>query len=148
MIRHSLALTKAQELAHRQAVRASPFQPTLAVNAFEVADQQHTEVASRRQRWTAKARRILHGTLRLHEPIETGRDQNPLQLVVEGVAGRAWHLRPRHQHLSLVVPLSSKSHCLTSRPRQTANESNQADFVNGLLSRTRLSGRPAKQRTY
>src|SRR4051794_15710035 len=87
MIRHSLALAEAQELAQRQAVRASPFQPTLAVDAFEVADQQHTEVASRRQRWTAKARRILHGTLRLDEPSETGRDQNPLQLVVEGVAG-------------------------------------------------------------
>ncbi len=30
---------------------------------------------------------------------------------------RAWHLHSRHQHLSLVVPLSSKSHSVTSRPR-------------------------------
>src|SRR5207237_499061 len=83
---HSLALAKAQEVAQRQAVRATPFQPTLAVDAFKVADQQHTEVASRRQRWTAKARRVVHGTLRLDERIETCRDQNSLQLVVEGVA--------------------------------------------------------------
>jgi hypothetical protein len=34
MIRHSLALAKAQELAQRQAVRASPFQPALAVDTF------------------------------------------------------------------------------------------------------------------
>src|SRR3954454_23612888 len=124
MIRHSLAIAKAQEVAQRQAVRATPFQPTLAVDAFKVADQQHTEVASRRQRWTAKARRVVHGTLRLDEPIVTCRDQNSLQLVVEGVAGRAGLLDPRRQYLSLVIPLSSKSHSFTSLLRQIANESN------------------------
>src|SRR3954468_20080556 len=78
MIRHSLALAKAQEFAQRQAVRATPFQPTLAVDAFKVADQQHTEVASRRQRWTAEARGIVQGTLRLDEPIETCPRSKPL----------------------------------------------------------------------
>src|SRR6478609_1255819 len=138
MIRHSLALAKAQEFAQRQAVRATPFQPTLAVDAFKVADQQHTEVASRWQRWTAEARCIVQGTLRLDEPIETCRDQNRLQLVVEGVAWRAWHLSPRHQHVRLAFPLPSKSHPPpTVLVRQPTNQI-RADFVNGLI-RTRLS---------
>src|SRR4051812_47964871 len=132
MIRHSLALAKAQEFAQRQAVRATPFQPTLAVDAFKVADQQHTEVASRRQRWAAEARCIVQGTLRLDEPIETCRDQNRLQLVVEGVAWRAWHLSPRHQHVRL-ASAAVQEPSATSRPRQTANEQIRADFVNGLL---------------
>src|ERR1700757_3425830 len=134
MIRHSPALAKTQEFAQRQAVRATPFQPTLAVDAFKVADQQHTEVASRRQRWTAEARRIVQGTLRLDEPIETCRDQNRLQLVVEGVAWRAWHLSPRHQHVRLAFPLPSKSHPPPAvLVRQPTNQI-RADFVNGLLS--------------
>src|SRR3954449_8655620 len=133
MIRHSLALAKAQEFAQRQAVRATPFQPTLAVDAFKVADQQHTEVASRRQRWAAEARCIVQGTLRLDEPIETCRDQNRLQLVVEGVAWRAWHLSPRHQHVRLAFPLPSKSHPPPAvLVRQPTNQI-RADFVNGLL---------------
>src|SRR3954471_15895013 len=135
MIRHSLALAKAQEFAQRQAVRATPFQPTLAVDVFKVADQQPTEVASRRQRWAAKARCIVQGTLRLDEPIETCRDQNRLQLVVEGVAWRAWHLSPRHQHVRLAFPLPSKSHPPPAvLARQPPNQI-MPDFVNGLLSR-------------
>src|SRR5215469_10557463 len=108
--------------------------PTLAVDAFEVADQQHAEVASRRQRWTAKARRIVHSTLRFDEPIETCRDQNRLQLVVKGVTGRARHLRPQHQQLILSLPLSSKGHPSPAvLIRQLTNQT-RADFVNGLLS--------------
>src|SRR5499427_9787053 len=138
MIRHSLALAKAQEVAQRQAVPTTPFQSTLAVDAFEVADQQHAEVASRRQRWTAKARRIVHSTLRFDEPIETCRDQNRLQLVVKGVTGRARHLRPQHQQLILSLPLSSKGHPSPAvLVRQLTNQT-RADFVNGLVSPIRL----------
>src|ERR1700739_4162224 len=92
MVRHALALAKAQELAQRQAVGTAPFQPTLAVDALKVTDQQHAEVASRRQRWATTARRILLRTLPLHEPVEVGGDQHRLQLVVEDVSGRARHL--------------------------------------------------------
>src|SRR3954454_8067862 len=141
MIRHSLALAKAQEFAQRQAVRATPFQPTLAVDAFKVADQQHTEVACRRQRWTAEARGIVQGTLRLDEPIETCRDQNRLQLVVEGVAWRAWHLSPRNQHVRLAFPLPSKSHPPPAvLVRQPTNQI-RADVVNGLLGPPVNAGR-------
>src|SRR6478735_7027692 len=125
MIRHSLALAKAQEFAQRQAVRATPFQPTLAVDAFKVADQQHTEVASRRQRWTAEARCIVQATLRLHEPIETCRDQNRLQLVVEGRGLESVASQPTTPACPPGVPAAVQEPSATSRPRQTANESNQ-----------------------
>src|SRR6478752_5210893 len=112
---------------------------SLALDAFKVADQQHTEVASRWQRWTAEARCIVQGTLRLDEPIETCRDQNRLQLVVEGVAWRAWHLSPRHQHVRLAFPLPSKSHPPPAvLVRQPTNQI-RADFVNGLLRWADLS---------
>src|SRR5712664_2276882 len=108
--RQICALTEAPEFAQRQTVRTAPFQTALAVDAFEVADQQHAEVAPRRQRRTATARCILRRTLCLHEPVEVGRDQHRLQLVVEGVTRRTWHLRPGHQHICLPFPLTSKSH--------------------------------------
>ena len=84
MFRHSLALAKAQEVAQRQAVRATPFQTTLAVYAFEVADQQHAEVASRRQRRAAAMRRIFLRALRLNERVKARRDQHSLQLIDAG----------------------------------------------------------------
>jgi hypothetical protein len=48
MIRHWLALAQAQELTQRQAAGTAPLQAALAIDAFEVADQQHAEVAARR----------------------------------------------------------------------------------------------------
>ena len=134
VIRHSLALAETQELSQRKAVSAAPFQATLAVDAFEVADQQHAEVAARRQRRAAATRRILLRALRLNERVEARRDQHCLQLVVEHVSRRARHLRPRNQHVRLPFPLPSKSHpppaFLVGRP---ANQTT-ADFVNGLLT--------------
>src|SRR3954467_4009992 len=55
----------------------------------------------------------------------------------KGVAWRAWHLSPRHQHVRLAFPLPSKSHPPPAvLVRQPTNQI-RADFVNGLLS-----GRP------
>src|SRR5947209_10017828 len=116
---------------------AAPFQTTLAVDAFEIADQQHAEVATRRQRWAAVPRRVLRRTLHLHEPVEVGRDQHRLQLVVESVTRRAWQLRPRYQYVRLPFALPPQSHSpLAFLVRRTANQT-QADFVNGLSSRAR-----------
>jgi hypothetical protein len=133
VIRHSRAFRQSQELAQRKAVSAAPFQATLAVYAFKITDQQHAEVAARRQRRAAATRRIFLCALRLNEPVEARRDQHSLQLVVEHVPRRARHLRPRNQHVRLPFPLPSKRHpppaFLVRRPaNQTA-----ADFVNGLL---------------
>jgi hypothetical protein len=48
MVRHTLALGEPQELAQGEAVGAAPFQPAFTVDAFEVADQQHAEIATGR----------------------------------------------------------------------------------------------------
>jgi hypothetical protein len=86
MVRHPLALAQAEELAQRQAVGAAPFQPALAVDAFEVADQQHAEVAPRRQRWPSTPLRVVRRAQPLHEAVEPGCDKFRLQPVVERMA--------------------------------------------------------------
>src|SRR6059058_3329757 len=84
------------------------------------------------------SRMILRRTLHLHEPVEVGRDQHRLQLVVESVTRRAWQLRPRYQYVRLPFALPSQSHSPPALPvRRTANQT-QADFVNGLLSGSRM----------
>ena len=134
-IRHALALAKAKELAQPQAVGPVPFQSTLAVDAFEVADQQHAKIAPRRQRWSATTRRILRCNPLLHEPVKLRCDQHGLQLIVEDVPRRPWHLRPRYQHIRLPCPLPSKCR---RPPASLPDRWNQiaADFVNGLLGQT------------
>ena len=118
VVRHRLPLAEPQELPQRQAVGAAPLQAALAVDAFEVADQQHAEVAARRQRWPAAARGVVRRALPLDEAVEPGRDQLRLQPVVERVARRARHLRPRHQHLRLTIPLPTQSHPNPPHPRR------------------------------
>jgi hypothetical protein len=49
MVRHSLALGEPQELAQRETVGTAPLQAAFTVDAFEIADQQHAEVAARRR---------------------------------------------------------------------------------------------------
>jgi hypothetical protein len=110
VVRHRLALAEAQELAQGQAVGAAPLQPALAVDALEVADQQHAEVAPRRQRGPAPVRGVVGRTLSLDEAVEPRGDELDLQPVVEDVARRAGHLRPGHQHLRLAIPLPTQSH--------------------------------------
>src|SRR4051812_30873621 len=85
-------LAEAEELARRQAVGAAPLQAALAVDPFEVADQQHAEVAPRRQRGSAPTRGVVGRALSLDEAAEPGADEFRLQPVVEHVARRARHL--------------------------------------------------------
>jgi hypothetical protein len=86
MVGHPLALAEAEERAQRQAVGAAPFQPALAVDAFEVADQQHAEAASRRQRWPATPLRAVRRAQPLDEAVEPGCDTFRLQSVVGRMA--------------------------------------------------------------
>jgi hypothetical protein len=81
-----LALAEAEEFAQRQAAGAAPFQPALAVDAFEPADQQHAEAAPRRQRWPATPLRAGRRAQPLDEAVEPGCDTFRLQSVVERMA--------------------------------------------------------------
>ena len=139
--RHSLALRQTQELSQRKAVRAAPFQATLAVYAFEITDQQHAEVAPRRQRRAAATRRIVLRALPLNEPVEARRDQHSLQSVVEHVSRRARHLRPRNQHVRLPFPLPSKRHPPPAFLVGWLANQTTADFVNGLITPERVGSR-------
>ena len=75
VVGHRLPLAEPQELAQRQAVGAAPFQAALAVDALEVADQQHAEVAPRRQRWPPSAGGVVGRAQPLDEAVEPGRYQ-------------------------------------------------------------------------
>src|SRR4051812_14611367 len=88
MVWNKLPLGEAQELAQRQAVGTAPFQPALAVNAFEVANQQHAEIAPRRQRRPPAPCRIEGRAQALHEAVERRLDQHRLKPVVENVTRR------------------------------------------------------------
>ena len=150
MVRHPLVEPEAEEVPQREAVGAAPFQPALARDPLEVADQMHPEVPPRRQRRRPQPRRIERLTERLGEGVETGLVQNPLQLVIEDVAGRPRQLVPQHHHLILPRALPTHRHGWPSPPLFYRKRiSRQPDFVNGLLScsqsspwaRRRVSGR-------
>ena len=65
MVRHTLALAKAQDFTQRQTVSTAPPQPALAINAFEIAHQQHVEVAPLQQRQSTTAARAYIDAHRL-----------------------------------------------------------------------------------
>jgi hypothetical protein len=68
MIRHRLALGEPQELAQREAVSTAPFQAAFAVDAFEIADQQHAEVADGGQLRSAAHNRVVPGAQLFSNP--------------------------------------------------------------------------------
>ncbi len=110
MVRNPLALLQAQELPQRQAVGAPPLDPALRIDAFEIADQVHPEVPPRRDRRRPHPRRVIGRAQLLGKTIEIGVDQNPLKPIIENVARRPRHLRPRHHQFTLSIPLPSQRH--------------------------------------
>src|SRR5215210_4159059 len=70
----------------------------------------------------------------LHEAVEPGSDQHLVQAVVEHVARRTRHLRPRHHQVALTIPLSPHCHSRTPARSLGNTESDRADFVNGLIT--------------
>src|SRR3546814_19220184 len=48
MIRDRVAARQSQELPQRQRIRTAPDNPAFAVDALEIADQQHAEIADRK----------------------------------------------------------------------------------------------------
>ena len=124
VVGHRLGGAQAQELAERQAVGAAPLQAALAVDALEVADQVHPEVAARRQRRPAPLAGVVGRALPLGEAVEPGLDQDRLQPVVEGVPRRARQLRPAEHQVGLSLALPSQRHV---RPRPVTAAANQPD---------------------
>src|SRR4051794_28401047 len=69
VVGHPLGGAEPQELAQGQAVGAAPLEAALAVDALEVADQMHAEVAPGRQRRPAAPARVVGRALALGEAV-------------------------------------------------------------------------------
>ena len=83
MVGHCFGRAQAQELAQGQAVGAAPLEAALAVDALEVADQVHAEVAPGRQRRPAPLAGVVGRALALGEAVEPGLDQDGFQQAAE-----------------------------------------------------------------
>ncbi len=132
MVGHRLGGAEPQELTQGQAVGAAPFEPTLAVDPLEVADQVQAEIAARRQRRMPPLAGIVRRALRLGKAVEPGREQHGLQTILKDVPRRAGQFRPADHQLRLSFTLPPQRHARSSR-RHGRNESAQPDFVNALL---------------
>src|SRR3954470_4724797 len=69
----------------------------------------------------------------LYKAVEPGSDQHLLQEVVEHVTRRARHLGPHHHQLALTIALPTHRHSQTPVQPPRTMDSDQPDFVNGLL---------------
>src|SRR6478609_8509225 len=125
MIRHSLALAKAQEFAQRQAVRATPFQPTLAVDALQ--SSRSAAYGSSVPVAAMDGRGAVHSP-RHTEPPRTDRNlprSKPLAACRKRRGLESVASQPTTPACPPGVPAAVQEPSATSRPRQAANESNQ-----------------------
>ncbi len=86
VVRRVLVQPDAHKPPQRQRVRQPPGDPTLAIDAFEIPDQQRPEVDPRRQRRPAVLGRIELRTPVFDKLIEPLRLQQLIQPLVEGVS--------------------------------------------------------------
>ncbi len=133
VIRHLLPRRQPQKLPQRQRIRAAPDNPALAVDAFEIADQQHPKISTRRHRRRPHPRRVIRLAVVLHEPVEPGIDQQLLELVVKRVPWRPRHIRPGHDQIRLNLTVPRHRHRHIPRAFDALSESGEPDFVNTLL---------------
>ena len=61
---------QSQEAAERKGIGGAPRDPTLGIDAFEIANQQQPEVRPRRQTRAADRRRVERRTLRFDERVK------------------------------------------------------------------------------
>ena len=108
MVRYPIALLQVQDLPQRQVVGASPLDSALRVVTLQIADQVHPEVPPRRARRRPHPRLAIRRAQILGKTIKIGVERNPLKAIIEYVARRSRHLRPRHHQLTLPSPLSSQ----------------------------------------
>src|SRR5215470_5444707 len=93
MIRCRLRQPVSQETLQTQRVCASPCDPSLRIDAFEIPDQQHPKVHSRCDaRPTHCFALIETKALSLRKLIKAGSVQNLIYPVVKNVAAASWQL--------------------------------------------------------
>ena len=110
MVGNLVSVRKPQEIPQRVGIRAAPHNAALAVDALEITDHVHAEIAARRKRGRAHARRVIGLADLLNETVEPRLGQQLLKLVVEGVPRRTRHLRPGRNKIALNPGLTSHRH--------------------------------------
>lgn len=110
------------------------------VDSLEVADHQHPEIRSRRNRRPTLNRRVVRAAEIFHEPIEPRLVQDlihPARRTGGRAAGAASWSAPTALpplHLDDPKPSSSPSRCSSYDPRPSPTTA-RCEFFNGLLGR-------------
>ena len=100
-----------EKLPQAQRIGGTPGNRTFRVEALEVANQQHPEVAARCQTWPTDPVGIELGALLLDEGIEARLVENTIQAFIERVARAARQIRTGHPHRPLPPPTAALAHC-------------------------------------
>ena len=107
MVWGRLVQPNSQKIAQRQRVCRAPGDPALGVNAFEIADQEQSEIDPRWQSWPAHRLRIEAGALRFDEIVEPVLAQQLIQPPIKGMTRGGRQLRGRDPQQRLPIALTS-----------------------------------------
>src|SRR5204863_4521707 len=80
-----LNVKKSCGVAHRKRIGSAPGDPALGVDAFEVANQQRSEIDPGGQAGAAHGGSVEAGTLRFDEGVEAVLSQKLIQPTIEGM---------------------------------------------------------------
>ena len=123
VVGHRLAIRQAQKAMQRQGISAPPGDLALGIQTFELADEQHAEVAAWRDRRAANAVLVVPLAQHLDGFVELGLGQHLIAPVVKRVSGCQVH-RQTAPTASCLQAVAQPSHChaVTSRsaPHQRA----------------------------
>src|ERR1700674_3984792 len=134
MIGRWLAQIVAQKLAEAETVGCAPRNATLGFDALEVAQQQHPEVCSWRNRRTARAALVILPADGFDPLVELLRVQDRVQPLVKHVPWRGHDLVRRHPQILLLFTILLSPHAHRRKTFPTPSGSHvAAGFYHGLL---------------
>src|SRR5215471_2053525 len=140
VIRRHLIQPHAQKTPQGQRVCRPPSQSPLAVDSFEIADQQQAKIPSRRQRRSSHLFRIKRRTALLDEIIKATLFQHPVQSCIKRMCDCLWQFALCNPHPFLSLLFLSSSHCHTRSVRTYA-----VDPAPISVQESRLSPRTASR---
>lgn len=110
MIGSGLVQRQPETAPYAQRVGCMPRDGGLRVAAFEVAEQQQSDVPPRRKPGPSLHRRIERRAALLNEGVEPRRVANAIQARVEGMAGAGRQFGCAHSHRRLLLLASPLAH--------------------------------------
>ena len=100
-----------EKAPQRDRIGQAPSDAALAVDAFEVADQQAAEVAAGRQRGTAHVRRVELLAALFGEVVEAVLVEQLVEPAIKRMGRCVWQIRGGDPQPFLALPLVASSHC-------------------------------------